>query len=425
MLGTERVLRRFPVHVWQWLMLVGGVALRMLFFAREGWIPILRGESVLIAISIAEKGTFANAYGGDSGRSAHLMPLYPLWQALLIRIFGTGPEARYAVAFFSSVAACLGFALFPKLSERAGMGAYAGVLAGLVGAFVPLNFFPQTEGGFETSFTFLAIVLLLWLWMKIWRDGDLRWPPRGWLRRGDGRPGLLTAILLPVAAAWLLLPMMATILPPGRRKDWLRFSIIACATTGLVFAPWVIRNKLALGKPLLTRSNFGLEMYKNNSDISPPTMEVAIKMPEYQARGPFGDDSERAKVRAMGEVAYNSEKLKLAEDWIRLHPRRFLVLTLERIGYFWFPPMIRPWQTAGGSSGDRPGTMGHLVLGTARPRPGSGAPEFRRPRGVSAGLLHHRCVLALPLSRLEGLLIFWMGAWVASFADGPDQSKPA
>src|ERR1017187_10275111 len=102
MLGIERILRRFPAYVWQWLIVAGGVVLRILFFAREGWIPILRGESVLIAMSIAEKGTFANAYGDNSGPTAHCMPLYPLWQALLIRVFGTGPEARYAVAFFSS-----------------------------------------------------------------------------------------------------------------------------------------------------------------------------------------------------------------------------------------------------------------------------------------------------------------------------------
>jgi hypothetical protein len=336
------------------------------------------------------------------------MPLYPLWQALLIRIFGTGPEGRCAVAFFASLAACLGFALFPKLSERSGLGPYAGVLAGLLGAFLPFNFFPQTEGGFETSFACLAIVLLL-LWMKLWKDGDLRWPRAVACGAAMGAAGLLTPVLLPVIAVWLMLPATGTIWPADRRKDWLRFAILSCATAALLFGPWVIRNKLALGKPILTRSNFGLEMYKNNSDTSPPTLDAGIRLPEYQARGPYGSVSERARVRAMGEVAYNAEKLKLTEEWIRLRPRRFLVLTLERIWYYWFPSAVRPWQTTGEALVTILGLWSLFSRGWRGPTRNLALLSlvvfavYPLVYYITAAGLRYR----FPL---EGLLIFWIGA---------------
>jgi hypothetical protein len=48
----------------------------------------------------------------------------------------------------------------------------------------------------------------------------------------------------------------------------------------------------------------------------------------------------------MGEIAYNQTRIQEAKAWIKMHPGRFLQLTLERVFYFWFPPMQRMWQSA-------------------------------------------------------------------------------
>jgi hypothetical protein len=422
MVGMERLLRRFSVPVWQWFIVTGGVALRLLFFAREGWVPLLRGESVNIAISVVQNGTFANTYGDNSGPTAHCMPLYPLWQSLLIRIFGTGPEARYAVAFFSALAACIGFSLFPKLAERAGLGRYAGVFAGLLGAFVPFNFFPQTEGEFETSFTFLAIVLLLLLWLSVAPPENLGWRRALMFGLALGVAGLLSAALLPVLAAWLLVPFFAA--PSnGRRKEWLRFAVPACLIAGVVYAPWVIRNRLALGAPVLTRSVFGLSMYQNNNDIAHANVDVDVKSKAWQVMGPFGGSEERARVRAMGEVAYNAEKLKLAKEWIQSHRRKFSLLTLERIRTFWFPTMVRPWQTAGEALVTVLGLCG-MIWGLHRPSHQLAILSFA---AAAVYPVVYYIVSNNPRYRfpLEGLLIFWAGTWLANRKSTTVQSHSA
>jgi hypothetical protein len=218
--------------------------------------------------------------------------------------------------------------------------------------------------------------------------------------------------------------MVTRILPARRRRDWLRFAILSGAIAAVVFAPWVIRNKLALGKPVLTRSNFGLELDKGNNDNAVPTVDAATKMPAYQARGPFGSDTERAKVRAMGEVAYNAEKLKLAEEWIRLHPRRFFALTLERIRQYWFPSMVRPWQTIGEALVTVLGLWSLFSLGLRGP-------------SRNLALLSLVVFAVYPLVYYlvgaswryrfppEGLLIFWTGLWLARVAGLRDEPAPA
>jgi hypothetical protein len=308
------------------------------------------------------------------------------------------------------------------LAERAGLGRYAGVFAGLLGAFLPFNFFPQTEGEFETSFTFLAIVLLLLLWLSITAPGNPGLRRAVTFGLALGAAGLLSAVLLPVLAVWLLVPFITT--PSnGRRKEWLRFAIPACLIAGIVYAPWVIRNRIALGAPVLTRSVFGLSMYQNNNDIAHADVDVDVKSKAWQVMGPFGGNEERARVRAMGEVAYNAEKLRLAKEWIQSHRRKFIVLTLERIRTFWFPTMVRPWQTAGEALVTVLGLCG-MIWGLHRPSRQLAVLSFA---AAAVYPLVYYIVSNNPRYRfpLEGLLIFWVGTWLAGRKSTPAQSHSA
>jgi len=42
-------------------------------------------------------------------------------------------------------------------------------------------------------------------------------------------------------------------------------------------------------------------------------------------------------VRKLGEVEYNRSRQALAVEWIRQHPREFVLLTIQRVERFWFP----------------------------------------------------------------------------------------
>jgi len=47
----------------------------------------------------------------------------------------------------------------------------------------------------------------------------------------------------------------------------------------------------------------------------------------------------------MGELAYQQAKKKEALLWIRNHPARFTQLAILRMFMFWFPSMLRWWQS--------------------------------------------------------------------------------
>ena len=56
---------------------------------------------------------------------------------------------------------------------------------------------------------------------------------------------------------------------------------------------------------------------------------------------------EARKVRDLGEAEYMRQSKNEALNWTSRHPRRFLLLTVVRIVYFWCGPLRRlPWNAA-------------------------------------------------------------------------------
>ena len=104
-------------------------------------------EVVNIARSLASKGTFSDAFF-NTGPTAHASPLYPVLLSAVFRIFGMGVAGELAQEVLNSSVSSLLYALLPSLASVSGIGVEAGVLAGLVGALVPVNFWCDTKGSF-------------------------------------------------------------------------------------------------------------------------------------------------------------------------------------------------------------------------------------------------------------------------------------
>jgi hypothetical protein len=68
-------------------------------------------EPVNIAVSLAARGQYADAYGIGVGPTAHCAPLYPALLSVLFSAFGTGAHGVLAMNIFGSVSASLAFAL--------------------------------------------------------------------------------------------------------------------------------------------------------------------------------------------------------------------------------------------------------------------------------------------------------------------------
>lgn len=330
--------------------------------------PLESHEPVSIAISLAVRGAFADPFAdAPTGPTAHTAPLYPLMMAPLIRVFGTGWAGSFAISILACAGASLAFALLPELSLALGLGAAPGLAGGLAGEIVILTFWAQTKGAFETSYTALCLVGLgILMGRCVSRREYGTWPAAG-LGIAGGIAALVHPVALPVLFGWLAL---AWWMARDARRAALRFAALACLATTLTMAPWAVRNRLALGSFVWTRSNFGLELALSNNDFSHPLLDDNLRDPRA-FQHPFVVAAERDRVRRAGEVRYNSEKLHEALVWIREHPGWFCRLTAERALGFWFPPMLRWWQTAAEAALTLLALAG-LVLMT-RPRPAAAA----------------------------------------------------
>lgn len=149
---------------------------------------------------------------------------------------------------------------------------------------------------------------------------------------------LLSPALLPPILGWL------AIIIAERRKQWRQMLVFAPAAAACFVAtltPWAVRNYRALGAPIVTRSNFWMELNISNNDSLTADEQRDFEMPEFLRMHPSSSPAERAKVKSMGEVAYNRIKRKQVLTWIATHKQRFLVLTAQRFWLFWMPRMKR------------------------------------------------------------------------------------
>jgi len=296
-------------------------------------------EPVQIALSLVTTGRYADAYGAGSGPTAHCPPLYPVLLSFLLKIFGTGARGAVAIDVFGSAGAALAFALLPALAVAGGIGVAPGVLAGMAGALLPVNFYSQTAP-FEAGWTAVALVALCLMVCRIWATARFTKSEGMAFGIAAGFACLLNPALIPILVAWSLVSAVRY------RPQWRRVLVfIAVATVSVltVLAPWAIRNYKELGALIWTRSNFGLELQLSNNDDMTASFDVNAWLPKFLH--PLTTVSERAKVRMLGEVAYHRSKQTQAFAWITSHKQRFLLLTAERFRLFWLPAMKRRWQS--------------------------------------------------------------------------------
>jgi hypothetical protein len=142
--------------------------------------------------------------------------------------------------------------------------------------------------------------------------------------------------------ALLAYPYLAV--PSVRKRYWI-FVAANVAVVTLSLAPWTIRNLHALGSPIWSRSNLGLELNLSNNDGASAVWQDNWDSGQFARMHPFMNSAQSRRLREAGEVAYNREQLLAARQWITSHPARFAWLTVQRVYYFWIPAMRRSGQT--------------------------------------------------------------------------------
>jgi hypothetical protein len=337
--GVRAVLRnlldwlaRHPVWAFG-LIFVVAFALRVGFVRLVPYdvlVPHTRWEIEAIAHAVFTRGEFADPYALPTGPTAHVPPLYPIILSTIYRVFGLTLTAGVVAWMLGAAFYAAMYAILPSIGERFGVGRQAGIIAGCTGA-VWVHWLSQVE-----ALAGLVLALLLAAFVRRWTDARTSLSRSVLLGIGWGIAFLLKPALLPILLGCLGFEIWWRRAPGA----WHVAALVALGTV-LALIPWTVRNYHTFDAVFFVRSNFGLELRVGNH--AGAHADIDISQARVPLRHPRTDETEAAKLRAMGEIAYMRKARAEAVQWIRENPGDFLQLTFARIAYFWLGPLHDPF----------------------------------------------------------------------------------
>jgi hypothetical protein len=334
-------------------------------------------EAGRIARSLVTGQGYANPFNGISGPTAWLPPLYPLLMAAAFKVFGvyTRGSALALLVVDSALSAAIAPAVY-EIAARcfdargiARRGAkYAtpvAVWSAWMWAVYPAALQYAVHWVWEMSLTAClfswAIVVALRLRGVGEEDRIVAGPTHDDGTVMDGPPGCVARLglwfvlgvlwglialtnaslllCLPAMMVWVAWPELRKWrLPPqrasnsrrGPRLGWgtVVGAVLTCVAFAAVLAPWVMRNERVMHAPVLTRDNFGVELYES-------TLERNDGFPWGTTVPLWTGDPEYQQYVRMGEVAFAKMRGDEAQARIRARPRRIAKWTLNRFLFFW------------------------------------------------------------------------------------------
>jgi hypothetical protein len=352
---------------WRWLpaaLLLAGVAERLVWALLAPDVPF-SGEPMEVALTLLEKGEFADAYGEGSGPSAHVMPLMPLLVASVYGLLGLHtPASNAALTLFAITCAMASYGFVYRAFGLMGTPRPFRLAGLAVLCLAPLNIhlevrdFRVWEGGLATM---LASGGLLMLLVAQRQGASATW---GTVARLAGLAALLFFINPPLGLGLYLCCLLVMIdrLPPRR---WLGSASIAVAALALLIGPWAWRNSQALGEPVLLRSNLGLELaLANHPAAVDPADPRAVFLDRLHTIHPFASEAARLELAVVGgELAYARARGREAWNWIASHPGAFARLCLRHAREYFLPPAWL-WRIFTPSPAAEAKAFVHGVIGT-------------------------------------------------------------
>lgn len=273
-----------------------------------------------IAVNLlAGKGyAYFRDYGSSVlGPTAYRMPALPALLALLYAL--TGPHLLAA----RLLQALMGALLIPtaySIARELHYSPIPGILAGCLLAIYPYYVFCAGTV-YPVVLPALLVAAATLLLLRGARRGDIRLEAAAGLALGAGILAMGHLIgAIPFLIAWILLNKKAS---PRRR--WLA-SAAMCSVILIVVLPWVVRNRIVMGRTCLSTA-FAYNLYVGNRpearwnsgsrvmDMEPPDVRHTV-----------------AKMRE-GDACPLYSKLAALE--IRARPGRFVMLSLGRAANFW------------------------------------------------------------------------------------------
>jgi hypothetical protein len=313
---------------------LGLVARIGLVLATHQYRDLERYELQRTSYSLATTGVFGNPYAVETGPTAHVSPGYPVILAGIYRVFGAGERGELVKELLASTVSAAAWAFVPLAGSVLGMSPIVGFFAALLGAGLPLKLSVETKGDWEAPYAALAVMLTACVTVLLWRRRTFTTREAVGSGATWGVSMWFVSALLP---AFLLFTLAGCF--QGLTRRYVKFLLIQGAVLAVVLAPWVIRNKIELGSPIVTRSNFGLELRLSNNDMAGPLERDNYLKGVYHVYHPLQSVKQAERVKALGEPEFNREATAEALAWAEDHPAQFVKLTAQRIFYFWFQPV--------------------------------------------------------------------------------------
>ena len=282
------------------------------------WFFSRGSEMGFLANSLVHGLGLSSPFGPPTGSTAMVAPGYPIFVALIFKIFGSYTLWSALVLMLWNLAANLTtVVLIYRISQKLASETAAFWVALFWSCSLPLLWMPTIF--WETS---LSSALLLGFVAAMLSAGSQD-RPRFWLLYGAmcAVAGLLNPALLPC-----LIALIGYTIYRAKPKE-LRPIVLTLLSFALVFCPWPLRNAHAFHAPVLTRTTVGLELWMGNHPDSSGYLDESL-FPTYNKR-------ELADYKLRGELGYTSHKQQLARTYIEAHPGITLHLTARRLFRFW------------------------------------------------------------------------------------------
>jgi len=280
-----------------------------------------------IAQAIVDTGTFSHPYPFPTGPTAHQAPVYPFLLSFVFRLPASSRGAVQASLniLFGSILCAAVFATGLALGVRRSTALATAVILAVIPPSLAVELCNDADA---TLIGALAACIVGAT--AAWFHGS-----KHYVALGLGWGGVLLAA--PALAIFYVGCLLLAVTKPELRNKVPAVLIL----TGVILAPWMLRNRLLLGSWFFIRDNIGLELRVSNADDALADPVLNSQRGAMQTYHPFFNQTVAEEVRREGEPVVYARAGRDAVQWIRSHPARFLTLTCQRFVNFWFPPAFR------------------------------------------------------------------------------------